>query len=100
MNNSPNMAGFMPLIQQLQEQLKHMTVKISAGEGAVQLIMNGNQEVVQLHFKPNLLGDPARLAELTVEAFNEGMRESKKMVREELSKLTGGLNIPSVPGLI
>lgn len=95
-----NMGQFMPLIQELQEQLKNMTVKVSAGEGAVQLVMNGNQEVVQLHFKPDLVQDPARLAQLTAEAFNEGMRESKKMVREQLAKFTGGLAIPSVPGLI
>lgn len=95
-----NMNNFMPLIQQLQEQLKNMTVKVNAGEGAVQIVMNGNQEVVQMHIKPDLLKEPAKLAELTAEAFNEGMRESKKMVREELSKLTGGFNIPSVPGLI
>lgn len=97
MNNMNNM---IPLFQQLQEQLKHMTVKVSAGEGAVQIVMNGNQEVVQLNFKPNVLENPAQLAQLTTQAFNEGMRESKSMVREELSKLTGGLNIPSVPGLI
>ncbi|WP_347489647.1 YbaB/EbfC family nucleoid-associated protein [Desulfoscipio sp. XC116] len=95
-----NMGNFMPLVQELQEQLKNMTVKVNAGEGAVQLVMNGNQEVVQLHFKPALLQDPAQLAQLTAEAFNEAMRESKKMVREQLSKLTGGLAIPTVPGLI
>ncbi|AGK99724.1 YbaB/EbfC family nucleoid-associated protein [Desulfoscipio gibsoniae] len=95
-----NMGNFMPLVQELQEQLKKMTVKVSAGEGAVQIVMNGNQEVVQLHFKPESVQDPARLAQLTTEAFNEGMRESKKMVREQLSKLTGGLAIPTVPGLI
>jgi len=95
-----NMGNFMPLVQELQEQLKNMSVKVSAGEGAVQLIMNGNQEVVQLHFKLDLMQDPAQLAQLTAEAFNEGMRESKKMVREQFSKLTGGLPLPSIPGLI
>jgi len=95
-----NMGNFMPLVQELQEQLKNMSVKVSAGEDAVQLIMNGNQEVVQLHFKLDLMQDPAQLAQLTAEAFNEGMRESKKMVREQFSKLTGGLPLPSIPGLI
>ncbi len=95
-----NMGNFMPLVQELQEQLKSMTVKVSAGEGAVELVMNGNQEVVQLYFKPALLQDPAQLAQLTADAFNEGMRESKKMVREQFSKITGGLAIPTVPGLI
>lgn len=95
-----NMDSIMQMVKQLQEQLREMTVKVNAGEGAVQIIMNGNQEVVQLYFKPQLLDDPARLAQLVAEAFNEGMRESKKMVREELSKLAGGIPIPTVPGLI
>lgn len=95
-----NMDGMLQMVKQLQEQLRNMNVKVSAGNGAVQIIMNGNQEVVQIYFKPDVLEDPSQLAQLTAEAFNEGMRESKKMVREELSKLTGGMNIPTIPGLI
>lgn len=95
-----NMDGMLQMVKQLQEQLRNMNVKVSAGQGAVQITMNGNQEVVQIHFKPDVLGDPAQLAQLTAEAFNEGMRESKKMVREELSKMTGGMNIPTIPGLV
>ncbi|SFG99309.1 hypothetical protein SAMN05660649_03437 [Desulfotomaculum arcticum] len=95
-----NMDGMLQMVKQLQEQLRNMNVKVSAGNGAVQIIMNGNQEVVQIHFKPDVLENPSQLAQLTAEAFNEGMRESKKMVREELSKLTGGMNIPTIPGLV
>ncbi len=95
-----NMDHLFTMIKQLQEQLKVMTLKVSAGEGAVELTMNGNQEVVQIFLKPELLQNPEELALLLTEAFNEGMRESKKMVREELSKMTGGINIPSMPGLL
>ena len=95
-----NMDGMLQMVKQLQEQLRNMNVKVNAGQGAVQITMNGNQEVVQIHFKPDVLKDPAQLAQLTAEAFNEGMRESKKMVREELSKMTGGMNIPTIPGLV
>ena len=95
-----NMDGMLQMVKQLQEQLRNMNVKVSAGQGAVQITMNGNQEVVLIHFKPDVLEDPAQLAQLTAEAFNEGMRESKKMVREELSKMTGGMNIPTIPGLV
>jgi len=95
-----NMDNMLSMVKQLQEQLKVMTVKVSAGEGAIQLTMNGNQEVVQILFKPELMQNPAELARLSADAFNEGMRESKKMVREELSKMTGGMNIPFVPGLL
>jgi len=95
-----NMDYLLDMVKQLQEQLKVMTVKVSAGQNAVELIMNGNQEVVQISFKPEILQDPAELASLAAEAFNEGMRESKQMVREELSKMTGGMNIPFVPGLL
>ena len=95
-----NMDDMLNMVKQLQEQLKVMTVKVSVGEGAVQLTMNGNQEVVQIYFRPELVQDPAELARLMASAFNEGMKESKKMVREELSKMTGGMNIPYVPGLL
>ncbi|MCL2337420.1 MAG: YbaB/EbfC family nucleoid-associated protein [Firmicutes bacterium] len=94
-----NMDNLLNMAKQLQEQLKLMTVKVSAGQNAVELIINGNQEVVQLSFKPEMLEHPAELAALTADVFNEGMRESKRMMREELSKMTGGMNIPFVPGL-
>ena len=95
-----NMDYLLNRVKQLQEQLKLMTVKVSAGQSAVELTMNGNQEVVQITFKPEMLQHPEELAALSAEAFNEGMRESKKMMREELSKMTGGMNIPFVPGLL
>ena len=35
------------------------------------------------------------LQDLVVAAVNEGIRRSKQMVQEEMSKLTAGLGLPS-----
>ena len=32
-------------------------------------------------------------------ACNEALRNAQKMVSEEMSKITGGLNIPGLPGM-
>ena len=36
------------------------------------------------------------LEDLVLAAVNEGIRQSKEMVNEEMSKLTGGINLPGM----
>jgi hypothetical protein len=51
-----------------------------------------------VHIDPALLdpADPGMLEDLILSAVNEGVRQSQDMMKEELAKLTGGLNIPGL----
>ena len=40
------------------------------------------------------------LQDLILAAVNDGMACAKKMVNDEMGKLTGGLNLPNIPGLM
>jgi len=83
---------------ELQAELAHRTVEASAGGGMVNVVVNGQQELVSLTIDPEVVSpdDVEMLQDLILAAINEGVKRSREMVQSEMSKLTGGLNIPGV----
>ena len=84
----------------LQQDLAARTVDASAGGGMVTAVVNGKFELVRVHIEPSLFQNPDvdMIQDLVVAAVNEGIRAARKMVEEEMGKLTGGLGI-KLPGL-
>jgi len=82
----------------LQEELGTRTVEASSGGGMVTVVANGKNEIVSLKIDREVLGsgDAEMLQDLILAAVNEGIRKSQAMVSSEMSKLTGGLNIPGM----
>ncbi len=83
----------------VQEELGQKTVEATAGGGVVTVLVSGNQEVINVEIKPEVVDpeDIEMLQDLIVAAVNEGLRKAKEMVETELGKVTAGLNLP--PGL-
>jgi DNA-binding YbaB/EbfC family protein len=86
----------------LQEELAGRTVETSAGGGMVTVVVNGRQELVSIQIDPEVIDpdDPEMLQDLITAAVNDGISKAKEMVNEEMGKLTKGLNIPNIPGLM
>ncbi|MBC7105126.1 MAG: YbaB/EbfC family nucleoid-associated protein [Firmicutes bacterium] len=83
-------------LQELKEQLARETATAEAGEGAVRVVINGVQEVLSVELSPSLWegGDRERAQGLLVEAFNLALQESRRMIKEHVGKITGGLPLP------
>jgi len=64
----------------------------------VELVINGQQEIKEIKIDPDIIDpeDKEMLEDLVLAAVNEGVRQSKEMVNEEMSKLTGGMNLPGM----
>lgn len=101
MNN--NMAGMMKKVQKmqadmvkLQEELKTRTLEAAAGGGVVNVVVNGNKELVSVTIKPEAVDpeDIEMLQDLIVTAVNEGMKQVDAMTEKEMSKVTGGIKLP------
>ena len=77
----------------LQEEIEGRSVEASAGGGAVTVVANGKKEIT---IKPEVIDpdDPEMLQDLITAAVNEAIRQADEMINREMSKLTGGLNIP------
>ncbi len=104
---SKNLGNLMRQAQKMQEKMAEMqkelagkTCEASSGGGMVTATVNGGQELVSLKIDPSVVdpNDIDMLQDLVTAAVNEGMRRSKQMVSEEMSKLTAGLGM-NIPGL-
>ncbi len=83
-------------LMKLQEEMGDKTVEAQSGGGMVTCVVNGRQEVVSLKISPEVLEekDNELLEDLIVAAVNEGLDRSREMVQEEMSKVTGGMQMP------
>ena len=82
-------------MKEAQEQIKKIEVEGEAGGNLVKVILTGDYEI-----KSIFINDVAKKEEqeiindLIVAAYNNAKENLKKKSAEELSKVTGGLNLP------
>lgn len=83
-------------MEQMQKELEEKEVEASAGGGAVTAKVNGKRELLDLTIDESVVDpeDVEMLQDLIIAAINEAMRKAEEMVSSEMSKLTGGLNLP------
>jgi DNA-binding YbaB/EbfC family protein len=82
----------------LQEELANTVFEASSGGGMVTVKMNGQQEVLGLEIDPEVFeeGDKEMLEDLIVAALNEAKQKAADLAKEQMSGLTGGMNIPGL----
>ena len=88
-------------MRRLQEEAKKKTVEASAGGGMVTVIANGGGEIVSIKIERDVVNpdDVEMLQDLIIAAVNEALRRAQQMVNEEMSRLTGGLQLPGLGNL-
>jgi len=82
----------------MQEEMAEKTVETSAGGGMVKIVANGKQQIMSIQIEKEVVDpeDVEMLQDLILSAINEALTKSQEMVAAEMSKLTGGLNIPGI----
>lgn len=82
----------------LQEELAEKTVETTSGGGMVKVIANGRQQIVSIQIEKEVIDpdDVEMLQDLILAAINDALAKSQEMVSGEMSKLTGGVNIPGL----
>lgn len=85
----------------VQEELKKKTATGSAGGGMVTVTANGSNEILAVTIEPNIINtdEQEMLQDLITAATNDALRKVKVMGKEEMSKLTGGMNIPGISNM-
>jgi DNA-binding YbaB/EbfC family protein len=83
---------------QIQEELAKMEFEVSSGGGMVTVRMNGQQEVLAVSIDEEVFkdGDKEMLEELIVAALNEARQKAADLAKEQMSQVTGGMNIPGL----
>lgn len=83
----------------MQEELAKQTYQAEAGAGLVKVTMNGRGDLVDLKIESKATEDVEVLEDLIKGAICAASRKAKEGAKAELSKLTGGINIPGLEEL-
>lgn len=85
----------------MQESAKQKTVEASSGGGMVTVVASGAGEIVSITIDKEVVNpdDIEMLQDLVKAACNEALKRAADMVNEEMSKLTGGMQIPGIGDL-
>tara|TARA_B110000438_G_C15441989_1_gene490798 strand:+ start:57 stop:377 length:321 start_codon:yes stop_codon:yes gene_type:complete len=83
-------------MKETQDLLKKIEVEGISGGNVVKVIMNGEGELKKIFLDDSLIKEPKEMIEdLIVAAHNDAKSKLKKKTSEEISKVTGGIDIPS-----
>ena len=98
-----NMAGMMKKVQKmqadmakLQEELKLRTMEVTAGGGAIKVVITGDKEIRSIKIAPEAVDpdDLEMLEDMLIAVFNEAVKKVDDMTSTEMGKLTAGMNLP------
>lgn len=86
----------------LQNDLKERIVEASSGGGMVTVHANGKQEILSIKIDPEVVDpkDVQMLEDLILSAVSQALKKSQELYQTEMGKLTGGMNIPGLPGML
>jgi DNA-binding YbaB/EbfC family protein len=81
-----------------QNELATKEVSSTVGGGMITVRVNGRSEIIDIKIEPEVIDrdDPEMLQDLVKAAVNDAMAKSREMIKTEMAKLTGGLNIPGL----
>ena len=97
-----NMQRLMQQAQQMQREMEKEQAAISekvfettSGGGAVKVEMTGEKKITSLEIKPEVVDpdDVEMLQDMVIAAVNEAMRTADAESANNMSRLTGGLNL-------
>ena len=84
-----------------QAELEEREYEVSAGGGAVSVKINGKKQILSLNIAPEIVDpdDIETLSDILIAAVNEAIKRVDDTNNDEMSKLTGALGMPGIPGL-
>lgn len=100
-----NMNAMLKQAQKMQEDMNAMQAEleskeyeISAGGGMVKLTITGKKEIKNVKISPDIVDpdDIETLEDILTAAVNEAIKRVEDSAAEEMSKITGSLNIPGL----
>lgn len=85
----------------IQEELKNTTATGTAGGGMVTVVANGKNEIISIEIENQMISveEKDMLQDLIAAATNDALRKVQAIGKEEMSKLTGGMNIPGISNM-
>ena len=85
-------------MEETQKMLEETETVATSGGGAVEVKLNGKKEFISIKIAPEAIDpeDVEMLEDLILAAINEGLRKVSDLSKEEMDKITGGMNISGI----
>ncbi len=83
---------------QMQEDLEAKEVEGSSGGGMVKVTCNGKGDLTKITIDPEAVDkdDVEMLQDLILAAINQAKEKAQELQSDQMSSLTGGMNIPGL----
>ena len=83
-------------MREVQDQIKKIEVEGMSGGNLVKVILSGDYELKSIEIRDEAKKENQDIInDLIIAAYNNAKENLKKKTAEELSKVTGGLNLPA-----
>ena len=83
-------------MQEVQKKIKEIEVEGVSGGDLVKVILSGDYEIKSIIISENAKKESREIInDLIIAPFNNAKENLKKRSADELSKVTGGLNLPT-----
>ena len=83
-------------MKETQESIKKIEIEGIAGGGSIKICLNGDGELIKLHIAPEMMKESKEILEdLIIAAHSNAKQKVKIKASEELSRITGGIPLPS-----
>ena len=82
----------------MQEELDAREYEVKAGGGVVCVKINGKKEILSIDIQPEIVDpdDVETLSDILVAAVNEAIKRVETTNNDEMSKITGSMNMPGM----
>jgi len=83
-------------LQEIEQELLGKTVSATAGGGMVTVEADGKGQVKRVKIDASVVNpaDVEMLEDLVLVAVTEAQKKAAELARQEMGKLTGGMNLP------
>ncbi|MBW3622804.1 MAG: YbaB/EbfC family nucleoid-associated protein [Armatimonadetes bacterium] len=88
-------------MQSLEQELAQERIEASSGGGMVKATVTGAGQLLEINIDPKVVDpdDVEMLQDLIITAVRDGLEQATKIREERIQGITGGLNLPNIPGL-
>jgi len=83
-------------LEKIQTELEGMSVTATSGGGMVTVEADGKGQITRVRIDPSVVSsaDVEMLEDLVLVAVRDAQQKAADLAKREMSKLTGGLNLP------
>ena len=85
-------------IKRAQSEAENFSAEGSAGGGMVKVVANGKHQLMSIQLDPQVVNpnDIEMLQDLILAASNDALTKVQDRLKDEMSKITAGMNIPGL----